>query len=468
MVEENKYRYIFKVYKDLLHSYFKKIGPKNILEKKNDRDIFQLEGDLYHNSDYFNGGHEFKDNIFDKIKNHKNEISYDTSFLLFKFIIKSILDRIKGRNTRINDYLNKYLIDEDYNESFKVIRNKLEEIFGVYRFIFITNYIEYECTNILDLEKIKIGRLDSLKKYIPENIDYPYSATLAKLLSKGHYIKRNNFLKDYGKKTFIEVEIEGYHFLNEKSDIFNKCVYELKQIFSFLHLLKDLYVLKKLQPEIGDWNIKSKNIEYNESMYIYPYVINKKGKYLSYIDHNISNISNLRQKIILNEKCINLLLREEGIIDKFNKCVISKKYGDLSDKYKRSLDWFFKSQLENDFTDEAIYLFISLESLLSTNPDPFTSFSNNLADNLVLLSFPKNPEFRYEHKQEFKKVYSLRNKIMHHGHTISTKDDLKSIALLKYYSFLSIYNYLNQIDKISKIGCKIGHLNKYFDLKKFE
>jgi hypothetical protein len=229
-----------------------------------------------------------------------------------------------------------------------------------------------------------------------------------------------------------------------------------------------LYVLKKLQPEIGDWNIKSKNIEYNESMYIYPYVINKKGKYLSYIDHNISNISNLRQKIILNEKCINLLLREEGIIDKFNKCVISKKYGDLSDKYKRSLDWFFKSQLENDFTDEAIYLFISLESLLSTNQDPFTSFSNNLADNTILLSFPKNPELRYEHKQEFKKVYSLRNKIMHHGHTISTKDDLKSIALLKFYFFSSIYSYLNKIDEISKIGCKIGHLNKYFDLKKFE
>jgi hypothetical protein len=461
MIIENKHKHVFSDYKDLLYSYFKKIAPKNILERQNDRNIFQLEGDIYFDSNYFSGGSDFKEKIFNKIKNHQNEINYNTAYSLFEYLVKHVFRRIKDRINNIDDYLNKYLTDEDFEESFERIKGKLEESFAVYEFIFVTNYIIYECSEILDLEKIKIGKLNSAKESIPENIDYPYSAILAKLLSAGHYLERNEFLEKYGENTFIKIEIEGYHFFDEKSVIFNSCFYELKQILSFLFSLKELQSIK-------DWDIKSKEIDYNEVMYIYSYVLNRKGDHLKYIEHNIGNISNLKEKIMLNEKSINKII-DVGLIKKYIKCVINEEYGRLSEKYKRSLDWYFKSLLEENITDETISLFISLESLLSTDPDQSISFSNSLAENLVLLSYPKDSELRYKEKQEFKKeVYPLRNKIMHHGYTLSSDEDLKSLSKLHLYSLLSIYSYLIQVDKISKIGCKAKHLQKYFDLKKFE
>ena len=94
------------------------------------------------------------------------------------------------------------------------------------------------------------------------------------------------------------------------------------------------------------------------------------------------------------------------------------EFGKIGNKIKRSLDWVFKEMLEKDDTDKTIALFISLETLMSTGPDPFMSLTDDYAENIAIIT-NNNVEKRLSEKRYFKsKVYKLRNNIMHNGYEV--------------------------------------------------
>ena len=132
------------------------------------------------------------------------------------------------------------------------------------------------------------------------------------------------------------------------------------------------------------------------------------------------------------------------------------------------MDWFLKANLEKDLTDEAISLFISLETLLSTGPDPLSSQTDDLAENVVILAH-SGEDIRYKAKKYFKKeIYGLRNQIMHRGYSINFDKDLKKVSRLGIYVIYSIREILGRINEIIKYGKDLNALKEYFERKKLK
>src|SRR5262249_37896502 len=62
-------------------------------------------------------------------------------------------------------------------------------------------------------------------------------------------------------------------------------------------------------------------------------------------------------------------LKEDCSLSQFNDVFQDGHVSEIRDKIARCLDWYLKGELESDFTDEVLSLFISLETLLSPQPD---------------------------------------------------------------------------------------------------
>ncbi|GAI83577.1 unnamed protein product, partial [marine sediment metagenome] len=204
-----------------------------------------------------------------------------------------------------------------------------------------------------------------------------------------------------------------------------------------------------------------------DKVFNYAYVKLKDENKLKSIKSEINEIGLSKKQLIINKEVFELI-KKIFYIDNFLNISQNKNYGKLGEKFIRSLDWFLKANEEKNETNKTIALFISLESLMSTGSDPFTSFTNELAENIVIACY-QGADFRLKEKNIFKKeIYPLRNRIMHHGYSIVMSRDVGKIVELKIYLVLSIHWFLVTIDKINEIGNNSKALKVFFELKKLK
>ena len=146
-----------------------------------------------------------------------------------------------------------------------------------------------------------------------------------------------------------------------------------------------------------------------------------------------------------------------------------KKYMEISEKITRSMEWFYKGIIEEDKTNEAIALFISLEILMSTKPDKFSSLSDDLAENLAIIT-KSGVEDRYKAKKDFKNnIYQLRNDIMHRGKKIETSEDFNSIEILRSCIVWSLMWIIKNIEVLKdKEKYTTDKLKEYFEKQKLK
>lgn len=469
MSDSTKHKKIFDKYKKLLYFYFNCIGPKSKFEI-DDKEIFHFKDNVYFNFDeYYKTAIRFKNEILDKIIERENQINLNSTFVLFNYLCKFIYKRIKSREKNINEFLKAYLKDEDISESFSEMHNKLADSFNNNKYIFITNLISLKGFDTLTFGNIKIATInDNNINLLPANIERPYTYPLERaiVISLNKPLTRKEFVKEYKDKTFIEIIINGYHFNGEESEVFKQIIVEYRLLLSYFLLYEQYLSFNWRIPEKKN-PFKYNKIGPNDKIINYIYFQLNDTSKLKFIEHSFNVIGQLEKRLIINKKAFKLM-KKIFYLDNFIKISQNKEYGEISKKFRRSLEWFLRSNEEKNETNKTIDLFISLETLMSTNPDSFTGYTNELAENIVIASFD-DVDSRYKHKHKFKsKVYPLRNKIMHHGYSIDIQRDVSEIVLLKLYLILSFRWLLENIDKVNKIGNNSEALKTYFERKKLE
>lgn len=467
MTDYTKNKKLFDDFKELIHLYFNNIAPKSKLGLDGKK-IFLFEDNIYSNfSEYSNGVWSFKDKILDKIAEVKGKINIYSTYELFDYLCKFIYQRIKSRKENINDILKVYLIDEDIVESFSEMHNKLADSSGNHKFVFITNLIFLKDFDTLSFGNITIGSVNKNNiNWFPKNIEYPYvnplSYALAQRLDKP--ITHEEFIDKYKGNVFLEINTNGYHFNDEKSEVFQKVIFEYRQLLSYFLIFKeysDMYMSFRHKENV----FKTKRIASEDKVFNYAYVKLKDENKLKSIKSEINEIGLSKEQLIINKEVFELM-KKIFYIDDFLNISQNKNYGKLGEKFILSLDWFLKANEEKNETNKTIALFISLESLMSTGSDPFTSFTNELAENIVIACY-LGADSRLKEKNIFKKeIYPLRNSIMHHGYSIVMSRDVGKIAKLEVYLVLLIHWFLVNIDKINEIGNNSKALKVYFERKK--
>lgn len=456
-----------KEFKDFINFYFKNIGPKSKL-KYEEKDIYSFEDEIYYGEAYFNGGFELKRRFLDNISKYKGKINYSSSSRLFGYICKFIYNRIKSRVKNIDNTLEIYLKDDDISAGLLEIENKLKQSYGVYRIYLVTNLIYLKNFNTLQFGNVKISRVDEHSiNWFSEKIEYPFTSSLMRLLAIDKTLSREEFLKEYKDNVILEAKIKGYHINNEVSDVFKKALFEYRQVFSYLIMCKRLLVQCKSDEDV----LEIKKIDqYNEiKSSIQICYIGKENnlKQLKFVDIEFEKFRLPEKQFIVNKEALQLI-EEKCYLNNFNNISRDTKYGDMREKIRRSMDWFLKANIEKDITDEVISLFISLETLLSTGPDPLSSQTDDFAENIVMITC-SGENFRYEEKKYFKKeIYGLRNQIMHRGYSVNLDTDLEKISRLEIYVIYSIRAILRRINEIIKYGKDSNALKEYFERKKLK
>lgn len=456
-----------KEFKDFINFYFKNIGPKLKL-KYEEKNIYSFEDEIYYGEAYFNGGFELKRRFLDNVSKYKGKINYSSSSRLFGYICKFIYNRIKSRVKNIDDTLEIYLKDDDISAGLLEIENKLKQSYGVYRIYLITNLIYLKNIKTLQFGNVNMNRVDEDSiNWFPEKIEHPFNSSLTKLLVIDRPLSREKFLKKYKDNVILETRIEGYHINNEVSDVIEKALFEYRQLFSYLIMCKELLGQSKSDKDI----LETKKVgQYNEiKSSIQICYIGKENnlRQLKFIDIEFEKFRLPEKQFIINKEALQLI-KERCCLNNFNNVSQDIEYGDMREKIRRSMDWFLKANLEKDLTDEAISLFISLETLLSTGSDPLSSQTDDLAENVVILAH-SGEDIRYKAKKYFKKeIYGLRNQIMHRGYSINFDKDLKKVSRLGIYVIYSIREILGRINEIIKYGKDLNALKEYFERKKLK
>ena len=462
------------IFEALIINIFKNIGPKSKISSKKLM-LYEFEDGLYFNEAYFSGGFLLKKFILDKIYKKEDKINDSTSYELFQYISKFMYDKIKSRVSVIENTLDIYLEGKDIDCAFSEMFKKLDDSCGEYTLYLMTNLINLRGVDSVDIGKVTVKNLnEEIVKELPQNIEQRFKSHLSKALAeerKNKYLSPTQFLQEFKGRVILEISVKGFHLNNETSEVFEKSLREYKHVFSYLSACKDF---------LGNVKLDSYNIE-TEDIRTFNYGIYDKVPQIFYIyDKNqpklLKIINTEFQKVKLPKILFKIdkdsleKIKERCCLDNFNEIFQNqKRYGEISKKITRSMEWFYKGIIEEDRTDEAIALFISLEILMSTNPDRFTSLSDDLAENLAIIT-KSGVEDRYKAKKDFKNnIYQLRNDIMHRGKKISTPEDFNNIETLRTCIVWSLRWIIENIEILKKDGkYKTEKLKEYFEKQKLK
>jgi hypothetical protein len=251
---------------------------------------------------------------------------------------------------------------------------------------------------------------------------------------------KEDFLKRYLGSSLVEIRFSGCHFRDEVSIPCDAAWKEYRRIAAFLAVCKKLLELPEahadrgLDPTQWPWDA---------------FMVGKHGGaplipiYTHGWRYSIDGLDFAIDPPVLEQ------LKKLCHLDAFNR--LCKTEGELRNKVHRSLDWFLKAFCENDPTDQLVCLFISFESLMAMGSDALHSQTDDLAENIALLIRQSLPQ-RIEEKSFFKKrVYPLRNRVMHHGHTFEPKDVQVSSRLMVYITY-GLIGILKHLDAIKQAG----------------
>ncbi len=462
-----------KDFEDIIKIVFKNIAPKSKLSSR-EQDSYKFEDDLYYNEDFFKGVTVLKQFILDNIRKHKDEVNFFTSLELLEYICKSIYIKIKSRVETINDSLDIYLNSEDIDYGLTEISRKLDNSFGKYSIYFISNLLSLHDIDSINIGKVLIKRIDEkIIEELPSSIEKPYFSNVYSsvhlALIEGEYFNPNKFIEKFKGKTLFEITIEGYQVENETSDVFEEALREFKIALSYFSICK--IFLENLSS--NKYSIETKKIKQNNNYglkndyQIYYLKNNKEPKILKAMNVLSDSITIPEFAFIIDKASLEKI-EKRCCLKNFNRVIQNGKFGEIGNKIKRSLDWVFKEMLEKDDTDKTIALFISLETLISTGSDPFISLTDNYAENIAIMT-QNNVEDRLNEKKFFKKkVYQLRNNVMHNGYKVNREKDWNEMQRLKIYVAWTLRWYIKNIDTLMKIGNNTNAVKEYFEREKLK
>lgn len=427
-----------------------------------------FEDDIIAKFDYWRIGYDLNEKVLENIDKCKGKTNIFFGNAIFDRIIKEVYRQIKKRNGPIINALDSYLIKEDFDCARQTLDRLLNSSHKKHRIILMTNLIHLKDITELCIGNVEIKYInDEYIKNMPEDI---LSSNLFALPSFGkNKTNKDTFFKEKDRmgKTAFEVDVIGFHLNDERSYVLELAIDEFKRVFSYL--LACEYRLGNIN---NPYKMTTKEInntyfsmikEIGEQDY---YI--RMGGVLTQIEKDPSPIF-LSNKIIEIDKELIKHLNARCGLEKFNSICTNNDCGDIRNKIILSLDWYLKAKLEDNLTDNAINLSISLETLMSVGAEPLTAYTDELAENIALMMGEKTADKRYEHKYNFKnRVYKLRCNIMHNGYTVDYKKDIQELYNLEAFYVWSLFGIISRIDAIKKIGIKTKNMKKYFELEKLK
>lgn len=446
---------------DLIVRQAKTIGPIESIGEEQDK--YDYEDGLKHSRNYFSGGFFLKFKILDHLKS-RGQINHDSAYALYERLMKEIYNRIKARDA-IKTTLDNYLLEEDYTFGIKLISDELIRSYKTYKFILITNFIKLENVPLVVIGKTTIRGIDNdyLRDWPTTIENRSYVNFYDSSLSKEKFLERNKNL------VALETVVNGFHFADEKSVPFYAAINNFEQAFAFLYFSKyyAFNIAMEYVMRTEKTNELSRGLLRNQPIQTFYVSFSESNEdilkciklYKDDLVHLTDDIFTIDAQALehLNSLCL---------LNNYSASVSEKK--EIGEKVTRCLDWWLKSTLEKDLTDQALSLFISLESLLSMDSQPLTSHTDDMAENIAIMS-ESNSEKRYLKKSEFKKtIYPLRNKIMHHGYKCLEDRDDDSVNLVKDCVAISLKGILQRLEEISKYGSDAKAMREYFEREKLK
>ena len=372
----------------------------------------------------------------------------------------------------IDDTLDVYLEKEDIDYGYSEIFKKLDESNRKYKVYLLSNLVSLRNVISVEIGKVTVKILnEQITKELPQKIEKRFTSVLSEALAESEYLSPKQFLQEFKGRVILEISVEGYHLNNEVSKVFEEALREYKRVFSYLSVCKDFLgnvTLDRYNIEIENVRIFDYGI-HNEVPQIFYIYDKNKPKFLKIINTEFQEIKLPKILFIINKDSLEKI-KERCCLDNFNEILQNqKKYGEISKKITTSMDWFYKGIIEEDRTNEAIALFISLEILMSDKPDNLSSLSDDLAENLAIIT-KSVVEDRYKAKKDFKNnIYQLRNDIMHRGKKISTLKDFSNLKTLRNYIVWSLRWIIENIEILKKDGkYKTEALKEYFEKQKLK
>ena len=463
---------VFKNLETLLKLAFSAIGPKSCL-KVPDEQKYTFQDDIKFTERYFNDGYLFRETVLEQIKFCKGKTNYFFSYKIFDKISKNIYERIKERNPHIQKTLNHYLVWDDFIFASNKLEDILKNSLGKFRLILVTNLIESKDMDFFQIGAVAVKKIDeNYVKDFPAEIDdipWPFLGSIA--TGQKNSLDKEEFLKKHKEHVALEVDAEGYHFENEMSPVFDLAVEEFRKTFAYLFMSK--HFLENV--ENNRYIIQVKKLK-SPSLFgqsgpigLQDYYLLERSNYssLRMLDTIMARIRLSDRIFVLSKESLEQIKRR-CCLEQFNVTMQSQDMGEIKDKINRSLEWFLRAILEADETDQFINLLISLESLLSTDPDPLTAHTDDMAENIAIMLAP-DVDSRYKHKQKFKnKIYRLRNLVIHHGYKISSNEDWVNLRRLMNYTVWSLRGIIERLEKIIKYGKKSEAIREYFVREKLK
>lgn len=455
----------FKLFLDLS---FLGIGCADVIGKDGTYCLGEIQPDeqnpIKFNKTYFAGGGFLKSFVLNDSRNYKERINDATAYEIFKHITRHIAALIQNREKELNKTFDKYLKPEDYELAKKLIDGDIAESEGDFRVIFITDLIE-----LVDLNQIIIGR-GKIRKigddYMSQWPDTIPTKSRKSLLGFGMLDDtKNKFLEQHKNHVAIEIDVQGYHYCDEKSVVMDLAIRDIKLIFSFLLMCRrflsttseDAISINTKETKTNLFWTNTEPIGFQE----YYLTKQKDPTYLKSID--FFEKMRFASEVVVITKEVFEKIQKRSCLAQFNKLVLEST--ELSNKIRLAFDWFIKSSLEKDLTDEAIALFISLESLLASGN---TQNTETLGGNLAIM-LNSDSEKRYKYKQDFKKrIYPLRNKIMHNGELVSFDKNHDELVELRNLIAWALYGILYRLDEIEVCGTHGNAIFEYFDRLKLK
>ncbi len=465
IASNNKFQSDFKEY---LRQALALIGPKSFFPPNETMYTF-TEGELggiVYRPEFISMSFDFNEKIFSGLPKVKSLVNNTTLYEILKRIVISVAIRIKVRSHEIKETFGERLTADDMRyaetEFLKILNvsNRTHKVWCV------TNLIELE-----NVDKVVIGRVDLQKInatticHFPEAV--PQVPALRIFDSEPRILSRKEYFENKSEHILLSVDIEGIHVGDESSLVYEQAVSEFKLVFAYLSCSRFFLIttsksrkplaVKKIESMSNLFSRLASSQAYGQQEY---FVMS--GETFKRID--LSGGAKRIAKEIFVISDANLEDIQEGyFLNVFNQ--ICRDSGGVKDKILRSFEWLYKGLLEDDSTNQIIAWFISLEALLSLDPNPLSSHLNEISENLAMLRTFKVEE-RIAYKKEFKEAYNLRCKIMHHGQSRADDDTEIVYNLLVAVSWglrgmILRYNYM-----VSKFGKTIEDMRRFFEAER--
>lgn len=454
-----------------IRKIFGNIGPESKIKGADDKK-FKFLDNIFINAKYVYSGPFFKDMVLEEIPKCQGQVNLPFAYALLMEISQHTYRKIKTRAGIIENTLDSYLQDDDIAFAFAKLNELLDASNNKYRVFLITDIIDLRDVDSIQLGNVIIRKInDNFVKSLPEAIESKNATSLGSVLAGRRKLTPDEFLEENKNNVSLETDIKGYHLNSEMSPVFDSALFEYRQVCSYLFMSKQF--LANVQS--GKFTVETKDVKKIsiwdtsqpaglQKYYIKTVNDSKSMKNIDIMWHRIA----LSHKIFTIDNNVVKELRNRCCLEKFNRIYQGSDFGTVKQKITRSLDWFLKAMLEKDSTDEVISLFISLESLLSTDAGPLTSHTDDMAENVAIM-LTRGVNERYQRKKEFKnEIYDLRNKIMHHGKPVVWDKDWDKVCTLRNYVVWSIRGIIQRIDEITRFGKSSKAIREYFEREKLK